>query len=467
MKTIGRLGSYVVALATVATLTVVLLSQREVFTIANVTMFFLLGAVLVAVTRGTGPAFVAALASFVCINFFFLQPYYSLLVADPREVLDLIVFVVVGAIAGQLGANVRQQAEDARQQAHEHDILYRLTRAFNQITIREEVLQALAQAVREDFGAAQTEVMPDTPTSVASLPSATTHYLLLQSGDTVYATLRAAFPEPLPSPRIRLLMACAAQAGMALQRIDLNERARRSLQFEEADRLKTALLHAVSHDLRTPITIIKTSASNLRQFGDTLPADEQAEIAITIETEADQLDRLVGNLLDMSRLKAGALRLSIAFNSLEEVAGDVAARMWQIHKQERIHLNFPDNVPLVAFDYGLLLQALTNLVDNALRYEPEGSQVELRGGVRGDEAFLEVVNHGETISDEVKQHMMEPFYRGKEGRIGLGMPIAKGIIEAHKGELRVLDTPGSGATFVLALPFAKESVIEAQSLGRG
>ena len=118
------------------------------------------------------------------------------------------------------------------------------------------------------------------------------------------------------------------------------------------------------------------------------------------------------------------------------------------------------------FDYGLILQALTNLVDNALRYEPEGRKVKLRGGVQGIEAYLEVVNHGETISEEVKQHMMEPFYRGKQGRIGLGMPIAQGIIEAHKGELRVLDTPGSGATFVLVLPFAKEAQIETQSLGR-
>ena len=327
MKAIGRVSSYVLALAVVTLLTTGLMSQREMFTIANVTMFFLLGVVVVAVTRGPGPAFAAALASFVCINFFFLQPYYSLHVAEPREVLDLLVFVVVGTIAGRLGANVRQRAEDARQRALEQDILYRLTRTFNQMTTREEVLRALGEAVRDDFGAAQTEVLPDAPPGTVAPFVQTTHYLLLQSGDTVYATLRAAFPQALPQPRINLLSACAAQAGMALQRIDLSERARRSMQFEEADRLKTALLHAVSHDLRTPITIIKTSASNLRQFGSTLPPEEQSEIASTIETEADELDKLVGNLLDMSRLKAGALRLSTAFNSLEEVAGDVAARM--------------------------------------------------------------------------------------------------------------------------------------------
>lgn len=466
MKSVGRLSSYVLALAIVGLLTLALSSLAGSLTIANVTMFFLLGVVVIAVTRGPGPAFAAALASFVCINFFFIQPFYSLLVADTREVLDLIVFVVVGTIAGRLGANVRQQAEDARQRAHEQDILYRLTRAFNQLTTREEVLRALERAVREDFGAEHTEVLPDGSEPTVTQQRHTVHYLLLQSSDTVYATLQAAFPAPLSPPRINLLSACAAQAGMALQRIDLNERARRSLQFEEADRLKTALLHAVSHDLRTPITIIKTSASNLRQFGTTLPADEQREIAITIETEADQLDRLVGNLLDMSRLKAGALQLSTAFNSFEEVAGDVAARMWQLHKEERIRLNFPDDMPLVEFDYGLLLQALTNLVDNAIRYEPSGSRVELRSRIAGHEACLEVINHGETIPDDVKEHIMEPFYRGKEGRIGLGMPIAKGIIEAHKGQLRVLDTPGGGATFVLALPFTKEAAFEAQNPGR-
>jgi two-component system sensor histidine kinase KdpD len=237
-----------------------------------------------------------------------------------------------------------------------------------------------------------------------------------------------------------LLNICVSQAAMALNRIELAERARRSQQFEEADRVKTAILHAVSHDLRTPITIVKTSASNLRMLNGKLAPSERVELLETIEKEVDQLDKLVGNLLDLSRLRAGAVTLNCALNSLEEVAGDVAARVWQLTGQERIRMSFPDDMPLVYFDYGLILQALSNLIDNALRYEPPESQVELHGCLEADEARLMVINHGETISDEDRQHIMEPFYHGKGGHIGLGLPIAKGIIEAHQG-LWVEDTP--------------------------
>jgi two-component system sensor histidine kinase KdpD len=363
------LRAHALALLCAVLLTLVLLPLRDRLTLANVTMFFLLSVVLVATMQGISPALVTTFASFFSINFFFVPPYYTLTVSDPREVLDLIVFLIVAMIAGRLGAYSRQQAETARRHAREGAILLELER--------------------------------------------------------------------------------------------------KSRRFEEADRLKTALLHAVSHDLRTPITIIKTSASNLRQLGQKLAPHEQVELAETIETEADQLDRLVGNLLDMSRLKAGALTLSVGLNSLEEIAGDVAARAWQLTKQERLRIQFPDDMPLVEFDYGLILQAVTNLVDNALRYEPPASQVELRGAAQPGLAFFKIINHGETIDAETKAHMMEPFFRGKDGKIGLGLPIAKGIIEAHRGELRVEDTPGSGATFVIALPIQEVTHLEAQDTGRG
>jgi two-component system sensor histidine kinase KdpD len=239
---------------------------------------------------------------------------------------------------------------------------------------------------------------------------------------------------------------------MALNRIDLTERARKSAQFEEADRLKTAILRAVSHDLRTPITIIKSSASNLHTLGERLSPTQQAELTETIEQETDRLDRLVGNLLDMSRLHAGAMSLNSEPNSIEEVAGDVAAQVYQRVKQERIRLNFPDNLPLVNFDYGLIAQALNNLVENALRYEPSDKQIELQGCMSEGELRLLVINHGETIQADERERIMEPFYHGKTGQVGLGLAIAKGIVEAHRGKLWVEDTPGGGATFIVALP---------------
>ncbi len=176
-----------------------------------------------------------------------------------------------------------------------------------------------------------------------------------------------------------------------------------------------------------------------------------------VEGEADELDHMVGNLLDLSRLRAGALTLNIQLNDLEEVVGDVAAHVYQRLNQERIKISFPADMPLVPFDYGLILQALNNLVDNALRYEPPESRIEIFGTAHDREARLGIANHGPNISAAERDLIMEPFYTGKDGHIGLGLPIAKGIIEAHHGQLWVDDTPGGGATFMLSLPLERKA----------
>jgi two-component system, OmpR family, sensor histidine kinase KdpD len=445
--------NYLIPVLIILILTALCWLLRSALTLSNISVLYLLAVLVVALRRGTFPALLAAIVSILCINFFLVDPLYTFLIADSREVLDLLIFFIVAVLAGHLSARARQQAEDARQQAYEQDILYRLTRSFNQLTTNDGVFETLTQVLREDLKAREAYVLPYAIDVISD--DVTTHYLLLQAADKIYATLCVAFASSLTLQQQRLMNACASQAAMALYRIDLNERARKSQQYEESDRLKTAILHAVSHDLRTPITVIKSSANNLGTLGERLTLEEQVEIIQIIEQEADHLNKLVGNLLDLSRLRAGALTLNCELNSLEEVAGDVAARTWERTKQERILIVFPENMPLINFDYGLLLQALTNLVENALRYEPAGSQVEIKGLLENDEAKIMVINHGENIPAEIRAHMMEPFYRGQEGHIGLGLPIAKGIIESHHGRLEAADTPGGGATFIIALPYQK------------
>jgi two-component system, OmpR family, sensor histidine kinase KdpD len=423
---------------------------RGSLTLANFTMIYILVVLTLAIQRGTRLALAAAVVSFLSINFFLVQPYYTFLVADPREVLDLVVFFIVAWLAGRLAARARQQAADAQQRAYEQEILYRLTRSFNQLSTSTGVYDVLVNVLKSDLKARQAYVLPYTSDKLSY--QGTVSYLLLQANEEVYGTLCVGFDMQPTRETMRLLNTCASQAAMALNRIDLTERARMSQQFEEADRLKTAILHAVSHDLRTPITIIKTSANNLRTLGERLSLVERAELSEAIEQETNQLDKLIGNLLDMSRLRAGALTLNSALNSLEEVAGDVAARAFQRTKQERIRLNFPSEMPLLCFDYGLMLQTLTNLIDNALRYEPPDLQIEVRAIMKEKEAHLFIANHGPSIAADEREHIFEPFYHGKHGNTGLGLPIAKGIIEAHRGRLWLEDTPGGGATFVIALP---------------
>ena len=442
-------SGYLVATLLIAAATLVLWLLRNTLTLANFSLIYVLAVLVIAIRRGIGPSLFAALLSFICFNFFLIQPLYTFLVYDPRELLDLIIFFVVAALTGQLAALARAEAENARQRALEQMILFKLTSAFNQLTTTEGVYEALVKTLRDDLQAVRAQILPD---ASPSPNEETTFYLLLRTDSSVYGTLCASFNHTLTPVQLRLLETCANQAALALHRIDLIERARKSHTFEEADKLKTALLHAVSHDLRTPITIIKTSAHNLRTLHDTLPESEQVEILESVENEADELDQLVGNLLDMSRLRAGALQLNIQLNDLEEVVGDVAARAFQRLGQQRIKILFPADMPLVPFDYGLILQALTNLVQNTLRYEPPGSLAEIVGRVADNQARVGVINHGESISPQEREQIMEPFYTGKDGHIGLGLPIVKGIIEAHRGQLWVDDTPGGGATFWFSLP---------------
>jgi two-component system sensor histidine kinase KdpD len=439
------------AVGLVILVTIPLWRIRDALTLANFSLIYLLLTLVIAIWLGTVPSLTAAFASFFCFNFFLIRPYYTLTVADPRELLDLFIFLLVALITGQLAAYARRQANVARHRAREQNILYELSSAFNRLNDRQEIYRTLQNVVQENLPIASCTVLAYLENAPPE-DDQTTIYLLIGMNTRVYGTLRTVFLVPPMDAQRRFLMACVVQAAMALQRIDMAEDVQRSRAIEEADRLKTTLLHAVSHDLLTPITIIKTAASNLQSLHTQMSLEEKQEITQVIEQEADHLDRLVGNLLDMSRLQAGALVLHEDWTAVSEIAGDVAALAWHRHQTARILLDFPDDMPLVRCDQGLMLQALNNITDNMLRYEPAESQVEIRGSFDEQEVWLTVINHGDTIPPEEKARIMEPFYHGKDGHIGLGLAISKGIVEAHHGRIWVEDTPGGGATFVMALP---------------
>ncbi len=447
---------YLVVIFLVMLTTIGLLFLRDILTLANFSLIYLLVVLLIAIRIGMRPSLLAAVICFLLFNFFLIKPYYTWRVSDGRELLDLMVFLLVAFLVGQLASDARQQAENARQRANEKEILHKLASTFNQLSTREGVYEALQKVLAEELHTRHVHILPYA--SVVIPTDQTVCYLVLGEGEKIFGTLCAAFDEAPDEIQLSLLNTSAIQARVALERIDLTEKLSRSQTIEEADRLKTALLHAVSHDLRTPITIIKTSAASLMSMRHQLEAEQQNEMLAVIENEADQLDRMVGNLLDMSRLQAGALYLHLELNSLEEVVGDVAARMYQLHKAERITMQCPDNMPLVKFDYGLMLQAVTNLVENALRYEPAESKIEINTTIDREqhEVAVAVMNHGPNILPEVTEHIFEPFYHGPDGNIGLGLAITKGIIDAHQGRINLYETPGGGATFTFTLPLTDD-----------
>ncbi len=430
--------------------TLLLWLLRDSLTSANFSLVYLLVVLVSAIYQGTGPSLFAAFISFLCFNFFLVKPLYTFLVADPRDFLDLTIYLVAATITGQLASFARRQQRDAQQRAEELNILYEAATEFNHLTDKEQVYSALEQIVKQRPLVGEVNLVSVAPPTFPD----TQLYIPITVSRNTDRILRVIFDKP-PTPSLpRLITACTAQAAVALQRIQLMQDVQQSKTFEDADRLKTALLHSVSHDLRTPITIIKTSASNLSRLNNSMSDSSRLEMLSGIEAEADHLNKMVGNLLDISRLNAGVLPINSALNSLEEVVNDVAARTWQITHEERLQIDFPSDMPLVAFDYGLILQALSNLVENALRYEPAESRIRIVGSARGREAQIAIVNHGPNISAEDREIIMEPFYHAEGGNTGLGLAIAKGIIEAHRGRLWIEDTPGGGATFILALPLS-------------
>ena len=455
-----QIGRFLPALLLVALTTLGLFFLRDRLPPATVSLIYMLATLIAAVWLGTWPSVLAAVAGFFAINFFFVEPYYTFDIAAPRDLLDLLIYLAAALIAGRLAAYARRQAAAAGLTAEQQAILYDLTSALNPLTEPERIRAELRRVALERMGAEQVDFLPrngDPDATRRRDPAGNAVFVLLEAGDAVYGTARVVFPSPPAASQHRLLLACAGQAALALQRADLTAQVARSRTLAAADQLKTAILRAVSHDLRTPITIIKTSAANLDELGERLPADDRRELARAIETQADELDRLVGNLLDLSRLQAGAVVLHRELNSLEEIAGEVAARAFAAHKAERITLDFPDDLPLARFDYGLMVQALGNVVDNALRHEPADSRVIIRGRVASDGARVEVINHGPSIDPDERERLLLPFHQSRDGRslhggVGLGLAIARGILEAHHGDIRVEDTPGGGATFVLTLP---------------
>jgi two-component system sensor histidine kinase KdpD len=251
----------------------------------------------------------------------------------------------------------------------------------------------------------------------------------------------------------QLLEGYAAQTAAAFERQRLRIQAGQAEALAEANRMRTALLAAVSHDLRTPLASVKAAVSTLRQTDVAWTPEDQAALLATIEQGADRLDGLIGNLLDMSRVHTGALQPFIRPTALDEVA-PLSVR--GLAGGYRLRLGIPDELPLLATDPGLLERALANLVANALRYSPPDQPPSLTAMTDGDMVIVAVVDHGPGIALEDRERVFEPFQQlgdqGKGGGVGLGLAVAKGFVEAVGGRIAAESTPGGGVTMRLSLP---------------
>ena len=439
-------------------LTLALNALGDALSLEGQALLYLLAVVFVALVGGIAVALLSAVAAALAINWWFVEPKHTLDVAQADQLVALVVFVAVAAVVSGAVELATRRARVAEQASAQAETLVALARADH---AEQEGLHAILEQAREVFG------MESVALKVRERGSGA-----WTDADSVgwappgrEAPLR--FDVPIgPSMRLvgrgpalfaedqRVLAAFAGAAHTAYEGRRLGEQARHAESLANVDRQRTALLAAVGHDLRTPLAGIKAAVSSLRQVDVSWSAQERDALLATIEESTDRLDAVVGNLLDASRLQAGAMSVHPEPVALDEV---VSAALLAL-PAGNVHVAVPDDLPLVHADRGLLERVLVNLLDNALRHGASDQPVEVRAFAGGESAKLEIADHGPGVPREQRERLFEPFGRlddrGTTG-VGLGLAVARGFLEAMDGALVADATPGGGLTMRLRVPLAR------------
>jgi two-component system sensor histidine kinase KdpD len=438
-------------------LTVLLVDDRETLPLATPVLLVLLVVVAGAFLGGLRIGLPAAVIGGLVLNWFFTVPYDTLVVDQPDQLVVLGVYLTVAVVVSlAVGLAARRTAEAARARAEAQALSSLAGGALAKV----ETLTGLLEQIRAVFGVREVTLQEfdghgwDTIETVVGSPAADPEETELRVDVTPVLRLLVRGPALFGEDQ-RVLRSFAEAAATALEGRRLAVRAAEAAQFEAADRMRSALLAAVGHDLRTPLAGIKAAVSSLRQADVAWTAQESADLLETIEQSADRLQGLVVNLLDASRLQAGVVSSVPAPISLEEVVGQA---LITVTHPERVHLRIPDGLPDVLVDAGLAERVLANLLDNALRYSPAGLLVTVAGGVRGRQVVCEVIDHGPGVPRQLWSQVFAPFQRlgdrGPDG-VGLGLAVARGFTEAMGGSLTPDETPGGGLTMRLLLPAAR------------
>jgi two-component system sensor histidine kinase KdpD len=460
--------------------------------LADVVMVFLLGVVLVSMRFGYGPSLLAAVFSVVAFDFFFVPPYFSFVVTDLSHFVTFGVMFLVAVVISHLTNRIRDQADSARGRERRTASLYALSRELGAATSRPALLLAATRHVQEVFSVRVAVLLPgandeleivhadpgtlaagDKDLGVAewvwnhlraagagtdTLPLSRALFVPLQ-GSRGRVGVLALYPSPesrLDDPDERqLLHTIAGLIGSALERTELAEEARRASLRIETEQLRNALLSSVSHDLRTPLGVVTGATSALLDEEAPVSDSSRRELLQTVHEEALRLNRLVRNLLDMTRLEAGALKVQKDLQPLEEVVGSALDRM-ETHLRGRVvRATIPADLPLVAFDAILIEQVLINLLENATKYSPAGTEIDISARARDAEVEVEVSDRGRGVARQDAERVFDKFYRVREGEgggVGLGLTICRGIVNAHGGRIWVDERPGGGSVFRFTLP---------------
>src|SRR5579883_1931930 len=475
--------------------------------LADVVMVYLLGIILVSLRFGFGPSIVSAVVSVLLLDFFFVPPYLSFAVSDFQHVVTFAVMFVVAVVISNLTRRVRLQADAARYREQRTSSLYALSRELSATSATANLARAAAQHLHDMFDArvalmleagggrlenvAQGEhaftpdekdggvvawvFSHDKPAGVGTdtLPSASALYVPLRGAQDRIGVLGVMSSDPRrfhDAEQRTLLDVFAGQIASALERARLAEQAQQAQVQIETERLRSALLSSVSHDLRTPLSVITGSASALMQPDMNLAPDARRDLAATVHEEAQRMNRLVRNLLDMTRFASGAVKVAKEWQPIDGIVGAALARLDDQLLGRTIDVHLRPDLPLVPIDGVLVEQLLVNLLENAAKYTPPGSPVEISAREDGGRLLVEIADRGPGIPREMLDRIFEKFFRlpreGERGGAGLGLAICRAIVEAHGGRIWAENRDDGGAVFRFTLPIDGTPPVLAPEDGR-
>ncbi|MGZ5876637.1 MAG: DUF4118 domain-containing protein, partial [Bradyrhizobium sp.] len=475
---------------------------QPLFGIENVDLVFLTAVVGVAVRYGLWPSLLASVAASLCYNFFFLPPIYTFTITDPTNVAAFFFFMLIAILVSNVAARVRTQADSAIGRVRTTESLYAFSRKLAGTATLDDVLWATAYQIalmlkvrvvlllpedgvltvktgyppedeldKADLAAANWAWNNDRSAGRGSdtLPGAKRLFLPMRTGRGPIGVIGIDDDKtgPLLTPdQRRLLDALVDQGALAIERVLLVEDMDRVKRTVESDRLRSALLTSISHDLKTPLASVLGAASTMRDLSGGLTDAEKRDLLATVIEESERLNRFIANLLDMTKLESGAIKPNTARHDIDEIVGSALRRAGKILAHHKVLLELAVDLPMLELDAVLFEQALFNLLDNAAKYAPVDSTISIRSFRENDRVALQVIDEGDGIPRSELESVFDKFYRAQKGDhvrpgTGLGLAIARGFVEAMHGTISAdnrTDRSGAVLTIRLPIPAASEAL---------
>ncbi|WP_165773342.1 sensor histidine kinase [Zooshikella ganghwensis] len=481
---------YWLALTTPILATVLAAAVASYLPIANVSLIYLTAVLLTALHTHTTPAILCSLISFLTYNFFFMSPRFTLEMIHQEEILTVCFFLLIALVVGRIGGRLRQQM----QLLHSNDKMLhhqlQLAQQLSSCLSQQAVLDCLCQHINQVLNVNCQHYPPDSlpplePAALSAFQSAAQHaqpcgagassfsqspYLFFPvQGDSVISVLMlSAKTEASPFPPSTILIhTFVQQAEQALRQCALMNSLQQEKMNNEREMLRSALLSSVSHDLRTPLATMIGSVSTLQAFHQQLSVDDQQELLTAILEEAKRLNRYVQNLLDMTRLGHGELKLERDWVTIEDIINVTLKRSKPLLQHQYIHVTGVQPTPLLYVHPALIEQALFNVVENAIKFTPKDGVIELQTAQQEDTLLLSVIDEGPGIPEDEREQIFDMFYTVSRGDCkppgtGLGLAISQSILRAHGGfiEVTASSAPNTGATFVFHIPLPTQQPIE-------